>query len=649
MSPPQISIVIPTHNRLEKLVDTVAGLQRQTLPSTEYEILVMDDGSTPPVVLPVALASAHCRVIRLEGLERSAARNVGARQARGRILLFLDDDIEVKEDFLALHLQAHRQWPGALVVGAIYLPKEAVKTPFGKFRQALELQNIPVASGPTTMRNFCTAANMSLERARYFELGGFNEALRSAEDQELALRHTARGGQIVYLPKADTIHHDHSLDIRSYCRRVEWGSENVVPFCQHWPEWPANIERHKVNGGLRFGQEPLGLSLRKVMKSVLGQRPFRLGLFQWVSLLECMAPQSRLLDSGYRLLLGIHLQKGYRKGLQMYENNSPHLSGTAVRAAREGQGSLPRNQSLIKPNLFIVGAPKCGTTSMNDYLAQHPEVFMPTSKEPHYFGSDLRYTPGYIRDEAEYLSLFAAAGPGKKIIGEASTWYLFSQRAAEEIKAFSPDARIIIMLRNPVDMIYSLHGQRLYDCNEDIPDFADALEAEADRQRGLRRPQAFQGSLDVYLYREVGKYASQVQRYLEVFGRERVHFITFEELTRDTAGAFQRTCEFLDIDPTIQVDFQIKNQMKRLRWPVLGRFMRVPPTVGRWLFRSLTPLTVRRRLYDFVWNLNVRVERRQPMSPDVARRLYREFAPDIQRLSALLGRDLTAWSRPENT
>lgn len=128
------------------------------------------------------------------------------------------------------------------------------------------------------------------------------------------------------------------------------------------------------------------------------------------------------------------------------------------------------------PNFFIVGAPKCGTTAMHIYLRQHPEIFMPEKKESHFFGSDLN-SQYFIRDREKYLSLFSEAKDVKRI-GEASVWYLYSKQAAYEIKEFSPSASIIIMLRNPVDMLYAQHSQFLYNGNENIASFEDALNAE---------------------------------------------------------------------------------------------------------------------------------------------------------------------------
>src|SRR3989339_415720 len=137
---------------------------------------------------------------------------------------------------------------------------------------------------------------------------------------------------------------------------------------------------------------------------------------------------------------------------------------------------------MRKPDFFIVGAPKSGTTAMCTYLKQHPEIFMPEKKESHFFGTDLN-SPRFIRDKKIYLSLFSKAKDERRV-GESSVWYLYSKKAASEIKEFSPSASIIIMLRNPVDMLYSQHSQFLYNGNEDIACFEEALNAEQDRRRG---------------------------------------------------------------------------------------------------------------------------------------------------------------------
>src|SRR5262245_39644746 len=131
----QVSVIIPTHNRADRLREAVECLRQQDLALTEYEIIVVDDGSNPPIVLDEAPHGPACRLIRLEGMERSVARNTGAAASRGRILVFLDDDMAVDGAFLSAHLNAHRQWPGALAVGLIRLPDDVRRTPFGRFRR----------------------------------------------------------------------------------------------------------------------------------------------------------------------------------------------------------------------------------------------------------------------------------------------------------------------------------------------------------------------------------------------------------------------------------------------------------------------------------------------------------------------------------
>jgi GT2 family glycosyltransferase len=232
------------------------------------------------------------------------------------VLIFVDDDMTVESDFISNHLRAHRKWPDALVVGSIRLPTEALTRPFGRFRQRIDESKLPEVPGPTPMRNFCAAGNMSISRKLYEDIGGLDARIVSGEDQDFALRHSALGRPIIFWPRARAIHHDHALDIRAYCQRVEWGSEHLVRFCRRHPGWPDNVERERVNSPLRWGGEPVSLSLRKLIKSTLALPALRQSLFLVTSLLERTAPNGRVLDRMYRLLLGVHIRRGYRKGAQ---------------------------------------------------------------------------------------------------------------------------------------------------------------------------------------------------------------------------------------------------------------------------------------------------------------------------------------------
>jgi sulfotransferase family protein len=295
---------------------------------------------------------------------------------------------------------------------------------------------------------------------------------------------------------------------------------------------------------------------------------------------------------------------------------------------------------MPRPDFFIVGAPRCGTTAMYTYLRQHPQVFMPEHKEPMYFGADL--TQLHVRlSERDYVALFSGALPGQRV-GEASTWYLYSKRAPSEIHAFNPDAQIVIMLRNPVDVMYSLHRELVFYRGEAIDDFEEALAAEADRRQGLRvgpsrRPEAL-------FYRDTVRFADQVERYLDVFGAARMHVILYDDFVSDTPAAYAGLLRFLGVDDGFRPDFVQVNESKLPRNRSLQAMVVRPPAP----FDRLVPLVrrfgVAHRLRAAVLSANSRPEPRPALSDDLRRSLTSELAPEVARLGHLIGRDLTAWS-----
>jgi hypothetical protein len=296
---------------------------------------------------------------------------------------------------------------------------------------------------------------------------------------------------------------------------------------------------------------------------------------------------------------------------------------------------------MRRPDFFIVGAPKCGTTALIEYLKQHPDVFVPERKELDYFGSDLVFKD-YSLSEERYLSWFTGAN-GQKRAGEGSVWYLRSTRAAAEIKAFSPTARIIIMLRNPVDVMHALHSQRVYNGNEDIEDFAAALEAEEDRRRGLRLPQRATDDFGCF-YRETVRYARQIERYFDVFGRDRVRVILYDDFARETARVYRETCRFLEIDENFQPSLHVVNARKRVRSGAVREFLRRPPAPARFFLRALGLRPDRNGGYKgWLRRVNSTAHSLRPLDPELRKTLQGEFQPDVSQLSNLLGRDLTHW------
>jgi hypothetical protein len=302
----------------------------------------------------------------------------------------------------------------------------------------------------------------------------------------------------------------------------------------------------------------------------------------------------------------------------------------------------------VRPDFFIVGAPKCGTTAMSDYLAGHPDIFM-ARKEMHFFGGDLRFAPHfYRRAEPEYLAEFDA-WDGQRRRGEASVWYLFSETAAAEIKAFNPSARILVLLREPVEMMYSLFNYFRFDGNEPLATFQEALAAEPDRRAGRRlgRQTHFAPGL---VYHDVPRFATQLQRYFKVFGRERVRVVLHEDLAANPAAVYRDTLEFLEVDSSHTLPmFERVNPAKTVRNRVLRAALNDPavrsallairPALPRPVFYGL------HRVERLLNRFNSSVERPPPLELAIQARLRREFAPEVQQLSELLDRDLTHWTR----
>lgn len=297
---------------------------------------------------------------------------------------------------------------------------------------------------------------------------------------------------------------------------------------------------------------------------------------------------------------------------------------------------------LARPNFFIVGAPKAGTTALYLYLKQHPSVFLPEPalKEPHYFAPELRH-PTFFRTADEYAAIFEP-GRGRARLGEASVFYLFSKEAARRIHEFDSDARIIIMLRDPVDMIYALHNEHFTNGIEKYRSFRDALAAENRRESGEERVVAGL-SPELFFYRQIGAYARQVERYRSFFRPEQVHYVFFEDFAADTAHEYRRVLEFLGVEPSFQPAFPRVNESRQVRSRTVQRLLMARPKFLQKAARCLSPTRLRHGLLNLAFRYNSPIARRPPLDPEIREQLRTHFAPDMRALERLTGRDLSGW------
>ena len=298
-----------------------------------------------------------------------------------------------------------------------------------------------------------------------------------------------------------------------------------------------------------------------------------------------------------------------------------------------------------KPSFFIVGAPKCGTTALYEYLRPHPHIFMPEIKEPHFFAKDLGTYPR-IKTLEDYLALFADATSDHLQAGEASVYYLRSSVAIPNLREFDPAAKLIAMFRNPVDMVYSLHSQLLHVSEETVADFATAWRLQERRARGLDLPPGIRSPLLVQYY-QVGQFGTQVQRMLSCFPREQVKLILYDDFAASPERIYDEVIGFLALPHDGRTEFPRINENKGVRLPWLRRFYRKPPPALREAVRSLkravggeTLSAAKRKLVA----LNTVRERRAPLPPELRAELAAAFRDEVALLGRLMDRDLSHWT-----
>lgn len=287
--------------------------------------------------------------------------------------------------------------------------------------------------------------------------------------------------------------------------------------------------------------------------------------------------------------------------------------------------------------MFIVGAAKSGTTSLAHYLDQHPQIFITPIKEPFYFVQGTG-----IETYEEYLDLFQGAGAAD-VIGDASTGYLFEEGAAKRINESFGGSKVIIMLRDPVEMAFS-YWQYMFLIGNESKSFEEAISEEARRYRSTEefRKQAVRWWAS-YLYLERASYYLQLKAYLETFGPERVRVCIFEEFYKDPKTACRELFTFLGVDERFIPKFKKVNEGGEMR----SLFLRYLRNREFPLLKKITPITWRYKARGFLLRLNIRKGKKSRMSPFTRERLIAYFRDDVRNVEHLLGRPITQWQSSE--
>jgi len=299
---------------------------------------------------------------------------------------------------------------------------------------------------------------------------------------------------------------------------------------------------------------------------------------------------------------------------------------------------------MNKPNFFIVGVPKSGTTAMSEYLGGNPSVFMSHPKEPHFFADDFPMYKKNLPELNDYLALFNNATAQNTAIGEASVYYLYSKDALNNILKFNPAARIIVMLRNPVELVQSMHAQLLWTLDENEQDFETAWGLQKLRKQGEHIPEkcrepAFLQYGDLFLM------GQQIERLFNIFPSDQLKIILFDDFKKDTVKTYQQICEFLSVPDLGRTEFSKVNARKSNVNEGLAKFTQRPPQkIVNSLKQIKKMLGIERLgLMKYLQKLNAKEQKAKRLTSGFRSELHDFYKQDVELLEKLISKDLAAW------
>jgi Sulfotransferase domain len=296
---------------------------------------------------------------------------------------------------------------------------------------------------------------------------------------------------------------------------------------------------------------------------------------------------------------------------------------------------------MRNPDFFIIGAPKCGTTSLATWLASHPQILMPRIKEPHFFSCDL--DNGSIRSWRAYRRLFRDATERHLAVGEASTSYLYSHEAVPAIERALPGARYIVLLRNPVDMAYSLHQHQIVAGVEHITDFHRAWEL-CDKRYAGRHTIPLCREPKLLAYDRVCRIGEQLARLFSLVPAERVLALFLGDLAQNPLAEYGKVLSFLGLANDERSGFPVENAARVLRSPAMNYLTRAAAItrqrlgipwlggVGRTIVGWNSKIQPRRRLPE-----DYRQELTNYFCQDVAEVV--RFLPQLESYRNMYGRE----------
>ena len=288
------------------------------------------------------------------------------------------------------------------------------------------------------------------------------------------------------------------------------------------------------------------------------------------------------------------------------------------------------------PNFFIIGAPKAGTTSLYNYLTEHPNIYMSKIKGPHYFAADLNNKRRLIKTKKEYLDLFKDAEDNHTCIGEASVLYLYSKKAIKNIYENYPDSKLIIILRNPVDIVQSWHAEKVWGMNENIEDIEEAWELDRNRKLNEKKYEE-----DVFDYSGIAMFGNQIDSALNYFPEKQIKVINFDDFISDTKNVYDDVINFLGLPYHNKSVFPINNAYKKYRIKWIQNFLTHPPKFILFFLGSIKAIFHINRL-NYMKNI-IQLNTHNPPKPILSNKfnksIINNYYEDIYNMSKTLKKD----------
>lgn len=297
-----------------------------------------------------------------------------------------------------------------------------------------------------------------------------------------------------------------------------------------------------------------------------------------------------------------------------------------------------------KVNLFLIGAPKCGTTSLAKYLSLHEKIFLPKIKEPHYFAIKHILPPisGYIQSINKYNELYNFDVTDKmEYFLDASVWYYSKKEIAQELYNYNPLSKIILIIRNPYDAIRSLFIHRAMALQEDCIDINEAIKLEDSRKKGKNIPVSLKKTAQGLFYVENYKYAQKIENYYNIFGKENVKVLFFDDLIQNKKQIFDDIFNFLSLKNDIDLNLtkDVFNKSIIYRNNIVNKFIKFVPKTMKRRFSSIYRKYIDEKINQLVPKNTIIDE----YNNEILELLKSVYTPEIEALEELLNIDLKNW------